>query len=536
MKPFLGLVGVVALASAACTGSNAASCMDGTCSDPGKAYCDVDGSMSGTPGLCIHVECTAGEFVSCQGGKALVCNAQGNSYEPNTCLNGQCDEGAGGCVACNSNADCSGSLPACDTGKHECVGCLMSDDCPASRPACDVPKQECVGCVGNADCSGSTPVCDTAVQSCVGCLLSSQCSGTKPFCDLGSHACRRCDANNECASDLCDTSTGACVDASAIIYAAPQGGGGACGTQAVPCSISVAFTLLDATHKIIKMSPGAYTANDLTVNAKAVDLYGAGSTLTSATTSAFKVVGNARLTVNGLSVIHSGSSLAINVTGSGPTMTFVALNGVRLDTNGVLSISNYSMTIDRSTLNFPAQIPGDAPWISIQSSGVLTVRRSFLNHGGFMVNNGQFHVANSVIKDGPNSAITIVNTIGGMNDVAFTTFINAPIDQTLQFPVVTMTNNIHFGLNAVQTNVVTGNAFTHSYALMNPQAADPPNSSHVLRNMDPKFVNPAGSDYHLMVGSPAIDAADPAAMLSEDYDGNVRPVGGGRDLGAFEKQ
>jgi hypothetical protein len=52
--------------------------------------------------------------------------------------------------------------------------------------------------------------------------------------------------------------------------------------------------------------------------------------------------------------------------------------------------------------------------------------------------------------------------------------------------------------------------------------------------MDPRFVNAAGGDFHLMTGSPAIDAADPAATLSTDYDGTARPQGAGRDLGAFE--
>jgi hypothetical protein len=68
--------------------------------------------------------------------------------------------------------------------------------------------------------------------------------------------------------------------------------------------------------------------------------------------------------------------------------------------------------------------------------------------------------------------------------------------------------------------------------MIKPQSASPGSTN--LLNMDPRFVNAANGDFHLMTGSPAIDAADPAATLSTDYDGVSRPQGAGRDLGAFE--
>ncbi len=53
----------------------------------------------------------------------------------------------------------------------------------------------------------------------------------------------------------------------------------------------------------------------------------------------------------------------------------------------------------------------------------------------------------------------------------------------------------------------------------------------------PRLVDPAGGDFHLQLGSPAIDAGDPDGDLPDlDRDGNSRPLpaGGRTDVGAYE--
>jgi hypothetical protein len=52
-------------------------------------------------------------------------------------------------------------------------------------------------------------------------------------------------------------------------------------------------------------------------------------------------------------------------------------------------------------------------------------------------------------------------------------------------------------------------------------------------NVDPRFVNPATGDYHLALGSPAIDSGTNAGVTS-DLGGQPRPMGHGYDLGAYE--
>ena len=50
---------------------------------------------------------------------------------------------------------------------------------------------------------------------------------------------------------------------------------------------------------------------------------------------------------------------------------------------------------------------------------------------------------------------------------------------------------------------------------------------------NPMFVNPA-SDWHLQMGSPAINMGTSLGIVTLDYDGVTRPQGGAYDMGAYE--
>lgn len=53
-------------------------------------------------------------------------------------------------------------------------------------------------------------------------------------------------------------------------------------------------------------------------------------------------------------------------------------------------------------------------------------------------------------------------------------------------------------------------------------------------NQDPRFVNPAGNDYHIQSGSGAIDKGIDDTITTDDIDGDIRPQGAGFDIGADE--
>jgi hypothetical protein len=51
---------------------------------------------------------------------------------------------------------------------------------------------------------------------------------------------------------------------------------------------------------------------------------------------------------------------------------------------------------------------------------------------------------------------------------------------------------------------------------------------------NPKFVDPAKGSFRLRPDSPAIDRGSPAGAPRNDFDGKVRPLGAGYDMGAYE--
>lgn len=51
---------------------------------------------------------------------------------------------------------------------------------------------------------------------------------------------------------------------------------------------------------------------------------------------------------------------------------------------------------------------------------------------------------------------------------------------------------------------------------------------------DPLFINPTAYNLHITTGSPCLDTGDPATPLSNDRDGNYRPLFDGYDIGAYE--
>ncbi len=121
---------LLSVTAAACgTKSNpAATCSEnGECSDPSFPFCDVDGTISGDAGSCIAVVCKTGQIGGCNSdGNALVCNADGTTFDTESCPAG-CDAHAG-CLACKPN-------------ESACVGTTLSTCGPDGTVASTVECQ-----------------------------------------------------------------------------------------------------------------------------------------------------------------------------------------------------------------------------------------------------------------------------------------------------------------------------------------------------------------------------------------------------------
>ena len=56
---------------------------------------------------------------------------------------------------------------------------------------------------------------------------------------------------------------------------------------------------------------------------------------------------------------------------------------------------------------------------------------------------------------------------------------------------------------------------------------------HDISN-DPRLVDPVNGDFHLLAGSPCIDAGDPINYPATDFEGDPRPIGPAPDIGVDE--
>lgn len=421
--------------------------------------------------------------------------------------------GVGAIVACSDPAEpfcddegAHGAARACipDPGTTACTG---PDDCATpERPRCDADDTgTCVGCASADDCTrfAATPRCDQASGTCVACVTSADCGAAAPVCG-SDHTCRPCAADGECGGGVC-AQAGTCPAEDAIVYVdrAAAAGNTTC-TRAAPCpTITLGLAAVNASRRYLKLAPAMYDEAVL-VDGKTVEVAGTGAELTALANQVIDVRNGATLTIGGLA-IHDSVGKGVRCLDSAVTLRQVT---IERNFSRAIETSGCTVTIDRSRLRRNSF--GGASLIG----GRATMRNSFVvDNGGMGSGGGLFTM----------DATELV--------LEFNTFANNVGDQDTPAGLFclggsqrTVTNNIVVGAAADQ---IQGCGPT--YTLSNEVIAGTGNVSG-----QPTFRNAGAGDYHLAAGSLGIDAADPAATIAIDFDGEARPDGGRSDLGADE--
>ncbi|HEY4056507.1 MAG TPA: choice-of-anchor Q domain-containing protein [Kofleriaceae bacterium] len=381
-------------------------------------------------------------------------------------------------------------------------------------------------CEVNGDCtSPGLSVCTTG-GTCAQCDDNDHdaCMGTTPVCDATDHACRKCELDAECSSGVCGDD-GSCADESMVAYVAAQGSGMTC-TKSAPCAD------LDAAEKTMK--PQIRVAG----------------TVTEAVTAGF-MTGTRTITGEGATVQVMGSMAAIKVGNAGTNLTirgltFTSIAGADLEQPMIMvTASGPRLELDRVTIAH-----GKYTALDSQRNAIVIIHRSVFasNEAGpaMTLLGGEYEVTNSLfVGNGANDS-----SVGGVSlfpraDATMHTFaFNTVADNNSSRSSGRSTGIVC--TNATLSNsIVVGNMLTNcdgDYLVWNTGDGSPQHTPHGtgIVMAEPAFANDADLAspmfYRLGPTSPALDAADPAATMPNDIDGEPRPAHGRSDIGADERQ
>ncbi len=464
---------------------------------------------------------------------------------------------AGGLIACggggsNSNlctvpADCTDTaLPYCVAGV--CHACESPTNCNAAAPVCEAEVFECGGCVNDASC-GAYPATSHCAPSgaCVGCVTSEQCSGMTPVCDTGPGTCRACSLDSECASGACNLESGACIAEASILYAAPTGTPNTMCTRAMPCTVKQALNIVNTAKSTVVLADGDYNFNSgtsaLLSGAKSALVIGTVNAKLNANSPApaILVSNSAILSLRGIT-LKSSNYFAVDCQKGFLQLSKVSGQGGQL--SPLLNLQECVTSVEQCRFDGYALLetylvdPTGRSKLSVTASR-FTVPAIATTSNMLSARDGSATISNSLFVNystscNPCTAVELSDYISGSNTKVFdfNTVVNATIESDTANGVVFAVGNI-FSAPTQSLTVFGGGYFSNLFNLQ----ASPSVSGTGNITGDPKFVNPAAGDFHLMPDSPAIDKGPtgvPTGLPNQDLDGNARLVGAATDMGAFE--
>lgn len=415
----------------------------------------------------------------------------------------------------------AGSLPACDW-------ILNNRDDPNHCP--DRPGNNCssdgeISCASDRDCPDDTAVCDVSgARICVQCTPDQHaaCIDETPVCI--DNACRPCTAHDQCASRVCLADDGgACAAPEDVAYLQEGGTGTEC-SLARPCG-SLA-TAVNAGARYIKIAAG------LVVNSGATTIEGRAITILGDPGAALDRNGDGPL----LRVRGEDTHVALrDLTISGATGPDAA--AIELEPAG----GSASLSLARVT------VEGNEGLGLSATGGAVTIARSTFQgnaQGGIDLGpSARFDITNTFIVRNGNDLTSVFGGVrieavsAGANRFEFNTVVDnraaargvtrgsGVICDIVDFPAA---NNIiarnRIGASATAPNAQTLGVCTYPTSKIQHDVA----SLGFASPDEPPF------SYKLSEGSAAIDQATTTSPVAIDHEGDPRPRGAQKDIGADE--
>ncbi|MEO8846259.1 MAG: right-handed parallel beta-helix repeat-containing protein [Kofleriaceae bacterium] len=369
---------------------------------------------------------------------------------------------------------------------------------------------EAFDCV-SMGCSGGK-VCDTSSHACVTCIDNNTCSGATPVCS--NDACTGCTLNSQCASDAC-LPTGACAAATDVAYVSPSGTGD-CKTKATACPTMQAAQGL--ARPVIRLN-GAIANEHVSV-------------MTNTT-----ILGNDTGTTSSLANALASDLLDISGASTTVVIEHVTFIGVAGNTGGVSMLVSDLSHLPSLEIR-ECTITGVSGTGVFANGGTVTVERSTIAHntsGGLSLGTSTVHVRNVFVTDnGPTSTFGGLNLVGSTGTVEFSTIVNnTGNNDGNSRGVLCGAMNVTLDSVLLQGNSnsqTSGSGCTFEYSNFWPDTTFPTGTGNVGHMVTFK----SATDYHLVLNSPMKDIANPSSTVMDDIDGNSRPQGQIRDIGADE--
>ncbi len=405
------------------------------------------------------------------------------------------------------------------------TGCKVNN--PASceidgnpNPACTDGGVDPVACDESSDCGNDVCLLDPGV--CVECLASTDCVATSeaPVCDTAAHTCGACTTHSDCPSEAC-LPTGACAPESDVAYVKAGATGGAPCDQGAPCA--TLNEAIAASRPVIKVQGTAPIIDDQ-------DTVIDGATVT--------IVADI-----GAKLDRSNDGTLLEVKGSSVNVTILDLeflNGTDFSKPAILlgtGTTRLTLTRVKVTNNQGVGVSAGGGFLTLSGCTI-----SGNDGGGVVISAAEFDLTNNFIFangedagvlgglrfDATNSGTrrfefnTVSTNRGATATGVFCTAINTPVT----FSNNIIYNNLGGGARTQVSPTLSNCLWTFSDIGPGAVVAGEANKAD-----DPLFVDPA-SNFHLQPGSPAAAAANPAATLGFDIDGDVRSAL--KDIGADE--